>query len=119
MRFWAILCFAFATLTMAAAPALAAQAALPQPAMSQDCHDSGTTKDTAPSHDNGAKDMPKDMPKDMKACLALCMIAQGVMMPRANEPIAAAREPLERPSMTLSAQLHSLAAGIDPPPPRI
>lgn len=116
MRFWAILCFAFATLTMAAAPALAAQAALPQSPMSQDCHDSGMIKDAVPS--DAPKDMSQDMPKDMKACLALCMIAQGVMMPRANEPIATTREPLEQPAMTLSAQLHSLTAGIDPPPPR-
>lgn len=114
MRIWAIFCLLIATLTMAAAPAMATRTLLPQVAMTDNCHGDGMVNDmaekAAPSHEK--------MTKDMKGCLALCMVVQGAMVPRNGEFPAALREPVAQISAFLTPQLHGLAIGIDPPPPR-
>lgn len=112
--FAAIFAFLLTVPSLVAAPLLAGAPALPQPgmampAMSADSHDPCESQADKANHSDDSH---------ARSCIVQCLSAHGAVLPELPRLDASRFSPVARPEALASCDLHSLATGIDPPPPR-
>jgi len=104
----------FAVLPLAAAPVLAGtQAALPHAKTM-----AGISADSDSPCANMAGKADHSPGKHAQNCLAQCMIAHGAVIPDLPDLDVAWLSPATLPNTPIACNLHAVAPGIEPPPPR-